>query len=270
VTTTGDHTAATSIRLAGGSTLTGARATVGYRRDAEQLLLDRAPLPAASQEPLHDWIEKFAGTPPTDLLEELHHGFGFEWQRIAELLMVSVPALTKWRAGGGLSHQSDVALRRLRAFCELAVRSGIGDVRSWMAAVPVAGAPLSRADLFTAGADQILLDAGQSALPVDVLDQWIPRWRDKARVSDAPLHPVVNFDTNGAVILRVTELPAVVGVGNSLPEAGEMLVDSLRDYAADWDDRLHLAPNHAENEAVVRAIQASSDEELIGYLVGDD
>ena len=58
----------------------------------------------------------------------------------------------------------------------------------------------------------------------------------------------------------------VAADGETLPEATAEMVDALRDYAADWIDRLHVAPNHAENWWLVHLVELSSDDELADWL----
>jgi hypothetical protein len=60
-------------------------------------------------------------------------------------------------------------------------------------------------------------------------------------------------------------IPVAAG-GEILPEATAEMVDALRDYAADWIDRLHVAPNHAENWWLVHLVELSSDDELADWL----
>lgn len=44
-------------------------------------------------------------------------------------------------------------------------------------------------------------------------------------------------------------------------------VDALREYARDWNDRLHLAPNHRAHRVVVELVELSNDEQLHEWLV---
>lgn len=53
-----------------------------------------------------------------------------------------------------------------------------------------------------------------------------------------------------------------------LGEALADFVDALRDYAEDWEDHLHAAPNHRENWALVQLIDLSTDEQLSTWLTG--
>lgn len=45
-------------------------------------------------------------------------------------------------------------------------------------------------------------------------------------------------------------------------------VQALREYAADWHDHLHGAPNHARHADLVRWVEASTDAQLVEWLTG--
>lgn len=46
------------------------------------------------------------------------------------------------------------------------------------------------------------------------------------------------------------------------------MVDALREYAEDWQERLLDAPNHRENWGLVQLISLSDDNQLRDWLVG--
>jgi hypothetical protein len=54
--------------------------------------------------------------------------------------------------------------------------------------------------------------------------------------------------------------------GRTSAEALEDLVTALREYAADWNDHLRLAPNHAHHWALVQVVDLSTDDQLINWL----
>ena len=63
--------------------------------------------------------------------------------------------------------------------------------------------------------------------------------------------------------------------GSRLPRRprnwGEALadyVDALREYAQDWEDHLHAAPNHRMNWALVQLVDLSTDGQLTTWLTG--
>lgn len=62
-------------------------------------------------------------------------------------------------------------------------------------------------------------------------------------------------------------LPVAADGRNFDAAIGEM-VDALREYAEDWQDRLRTAPNHQDHWGLVQLIALSSDEQLTSWLVG--
>ncbi len=56
--------------------------------------------------------------------------------------------------------------------------------------------------------------------------------------------------------------------GATFGEAITELVEALREYAQDWQDRLLHAPKHRENRGLVQLISLSDDEQLREWLVG--
>ncbi|MGH3929447.1 MAG: prevent-host-death protein [Pseudonocardiaceae bacterium] len=60
----------------------------------------------------------------------------------------------------------------------------------------------------------------------------------------------------------------VAADGSTFDEAIIEMVDALRDYAEDWQERLLDTPNHRENWGLVQLISLSDDEQLRAWLVG--
>lgn len=60
----------------------------------------------------------------------------------------------------------------------------------------------------------------------------------------------------------------VAGDGTTFDDAVEDLIDALRDYAEDWNERLLHAPNHRANWALVELVELSSDEQLRSWILG--
>ncbi|WP_344503217.1 hypothetical protein [Dactylosporangium maewongense] len=56
--------------------------------------------------------------------------------------------------------------------------------------------------------------------------------------------------------------------GATFGVAVDEMVDALREYAEDWQDRLLDAPNHAGNWGLVQFVGLSTDEQLRDWLVG--
>lgn len=60
----------------------------------------------------------------------------------------------------------------------------------------------------------------------------------------------------------------VHGDGETFDEAINDSLVALREYADDWNTRLRLAPNHAQNHALVELVELSDDDQLRDWLVG--
>lgn len=60
----------------------------------------------------------------------------------------------------------------------------------------------------------------------------------------------------------------VAADGGTLDEAIAEMIDALREYADDWQERLLKAPNHRDNWALVQLISLSDDRQLRDWLVG--
>ncbi|WP_367130874.1 type II toxin-antitoxin system HicB family antitoxin [Saccharothrix sp. HUAS TT1] len=60
----------------------------------------------------------------------------------------------------------------------------------------------------------------------------------------------------------------VAADGPSFDEAITEMIDALREYAEDWQDRLRDAPNHRDNWGLVQLISFSDDDQLRDWLVG--
>jgi predicted RNase H-like HicB family nuclease len=60
----------------------------------------------------------------------------------------------------------------------------------------------------------------------------------------------------------------IAAEGDSLDEVFSDAIVVLREYAEDWVERLHTAPNHSANWALVQLVALSSDGELLDWLKG--
>jgi predicted RNase H-like HicB family nuclease len=60
----------------------------------------------------------------------------------------------------------------------------------------------------------------------------------------------------------------VAADGETFDVAIMEMVDALREYAEDWQERLAEAPNHRENWGLVQLIGLSDDAQLRAWLVG--
>jgi predicted RNase H-like HicB family nuclease len=116
-----------------------------------------------------------------------------------------------------------------------------------------------------------MLDAADGGRPATVA-------RGARRVAavdaDRLVHFLISVRPSGAVAVAENDawsvfipgLP-VAADGATLDEAVEELVEALRDYAEDWVDRLHAAPNHADNWGLVQIVGLASDEQLRDWLL---
>lgn len=62
----------------------------------------------------------------------------------------------------------------------------------------------------------------------------------------------------------------VAGDGPTFDESIDDLIDALREYAEDWNDRLLEAPNHRNNWDVVEIVELATDEELRSWILAAD
>ena len=60
------------------------------------------------------------------------------------------------------------------------------------------------------------------------------------------------------------------GEGDDLDGALEDLIEALREYAQDWNERLLNAPNHRGNWAIVTLVELSDDAQLREWLLNDE
>ena len=92
---------------------------------------------------------------------------------------------------------------------------------------------------------------------------------ERLRGALSKLHPAraVAFQEVGGVGIAISELGLAVE-GGGFAEAVREMVIALREYAADWDDHLLNAPNHANNWALVQIIALSTDEQLATWVRG--
>lgn len=56
--------------------------------------------------------------------------------------------------------------------------------------------------------------------------------------------------------------------GATFDEAVAEMIDALREYADDWQERLLDAPNHRDNWGLVQLVSLSDDDQLRDWLVG--
>jgi hypothetical protein len=59
------------------------------------------------------------------------------------------------------------------------------------------------------------------------------------------------------------------GDAETFDDAIDDLIIGLREYAEDWNDRLHAAPNHAQHRSLVELVELSDDAQLRDWLLGN-
>lgn len=85
-----------------------------------------------------------------------------------------------------------------------------------------------------------------------------------ARLSPSRAQVVAEADGWSVII---PGLP-VAADGGTFDEAITEMIDALREYAEDWQDRLLDAPNHRDNWVLVQLVTLSTDDQLRSWLVG--
>lgn len=151
-------------------------------RDAAEA--HRRALDMALAERMSDKSKSPAGV----LLVELSARWGFSWSSVADLLGVSIPALRKWRRGGGLAGENRVNLARLCAFSEiLAENCAIPEPAVWLDTPLLPDRYVSPRKLYVLGtyAQVGLLEfAGLHHSPYELLDRVEPDWRRRYPVRE--------------------------------------------------------------------------------------
>lgn len=82
-----------------------------------------------------------------------------------------------------------------------------------------------------------------------------------------PWHAEVVAEAGGFSVF-VPGVP-VAADGATFDEAVTEMVDALREYAEDWQDRLSDSPNHEENWGLVQLVGLSDDDQLRSWIVGE-
>jgi predicted RNase H-like HicB family nuclease len=94
---------------------------------------------------------------------------------------------------------------------------------------------------------------------------------ERLRSSFAALSPsrAQTVAEEGGWSIFIPGLP-VAADGATFDEAVTEMIDALREYADDWQERLLDAPNHRNNWVVVQLVSLSTDDQLRDWLVGAD
>lgn len=62
----------------------------------------------------------------------------------------------------------------------------------------------------------------------------------------------------------------VHGDADTFDAAIDDLIDALREYAEDWNARLHRAPNHQQHRSLVELVELSDDAQLRAWILSRD
>lgn len=89
----------------------------------------------------------------------------------------------------------------------------------------------------------------------------------RALVSLVPATARVVAEGGGWAVL-FPGLP-IHGDGATFEDAVTDAIEALRDYAADWNERLKAAPNHVANRSLVELIELSDDGQLRAWVLSD-
>ncbi|MGW1462772.1 prevent-host-death protein [Streptomyces sp. NPDC002308] len=73
---------------------------------------------------------------------------------------------------------------------------------------------------------------------------------------------------SGGWSIFIPGLPAAAD-GATFDGAVTEMVDALREYAEDWQERLRTAPDHRDNWGLEQLISLSDDQQLAAWLVGE-
>lgn len=71
----------------------------------------------------------------------------------------------------------------------------------------------------------------------------------------------------GGWSMFIAGLP-VAADGATFDDAITEMIDALREYADDWQERLLDSPNHRENWGLVQLVSLSNDEQLRDWILG--
>lgn len=129
---------------------------------------------------LEDRQQRIAVQSSQELLRTLAEA-GLAWRDIARLVHVSVPAVQKWRRGGGLTGVNTLHLAKLVALLDMLADHMITDPVSWLEMPVKEDVSLSRLDLLADDRFDLVLelisDDGDAVAVDAVLDEYDPTWR---------------------------------------------------------------------------------------------
>ena len=129
-------------------------------------------------------------------------------------------------------------------------------------------------DSYTAGRTHFaeLLDAAHEGRPATVRRDTarvavVDVERLRATLAASPQWRAQVVAEAGGFSVFVPGVP-VAADGPTFDDAITDMVDALREYTDDWQDRLRTAPNHRDNWALVQLVSLSDDAQLRAWLTG--
>jgi antitoxin (DNA-binding transcriptional repressor) of toxin-antitoxin stability system len=78
--------------------------------------------------------------------------------------------------------------------------------------------------------------------------------------------PRVRVFAEGDAVVALMDDRPFAAEGTTIDDALTELIESLREYAEDWGDRLSDAPNHRDSWALVQLVVLSTDDQLRDWL----
>ncbi|WP_081005168.1 hypothetical protein [Rhodococcus rhodochrous] len=118
--------------------------------------------------------------PLVEALADLYD-HGFAWRDIARILGVSVPAVAKWRRGGGGTGENRLRAAKLLALIEMLEQRWVSEPVSWLEMRVREGVALTHLDLLAAGRYDLVIDLASAHtgdnMAEKVLSEFDPEWR---------------------------------------------------------------------------------------------
>jgi hypothetical protein len=130
---------------------------------------------------LESKMDERARCAPTQALEQLSD-HGFAWRDIARVIGVSVPAITKWRKGTGITGENRLRIARMLGLIDMLSDRFIDEPASWLEMPITEGVGLSRMDLLARGRYDLVLALASThtgdGTVESVLNEFDRDWRD--------------------------------------------------------------------------------------------
>jgi hypothetical protein len=154
---------------------------VGYRSASDLKVQLRDRRQKTHMLKLDERTTERARTAPTQALEQLAD-YGFAWRDIARVVGVSVPAITKWRKGAGVTGENRLKIARLLALIDMLSERFIDEPASWLEMPITEGVGLKGMDLLERGRYDLVLDLASKhtgdGTTEYVLNEIDSNWRD--------------------------------------------------------------------------------------------